>query len=222
MNKSKGFTLIELLVVISIIALLMAILMPTLARAREQALAASCMANLKQWTVAYTMMLNDNNGYFGSLKPEYYGNNEKLRQCPAGGGYGGNGYLGPADRQHNNPNTRWSSPDIMKEPSMVPMRLGCTGGSNPLRYTQPPAYEGQPYLHEGMPGGGKGDKEMWAFTINRHLGGNQGAFCDNSIRWISIKEMWDLPWSRNWFEWDSAGGPPWPKWIQKLPDPRRK
>ncbi|MHC4637821.1 MAG: type II secretion system protein [Planctomycetota bacterium] len=215
MNKSRGFTLIELLVVISIIALLMAILLPTLAKAKEQALAASCKANLRQWTVAYTMKLNDNNGLFvdGRIDPKYYSNNQKLLECPKKGRYGRNGYLGSADLQHNNPTTRWESPD-MKDASEVPMILDCTGGTNPLRYTRPPAYEGEPYP------GGHGKTEMWGFTINRHLGGSQGAFCDNSIRWISIKEMWDLPWSKNWFTVESAGGPPWPKWIQKLPGPR--
>jgi prepilin-type N-terminal cleavage/methylation domain-containing protein len=216
-NKLRGFTLIELLVVISIIALLMAILMPTLSKVKEQALAASCKANLRQWTVAYSMKLDDNNGYFGSGAipgPEYYGYNEKLRQCPKEGHYGGNGYLGRTGLQQANETTCWLSPD-MKDASEVPMILDCTGGTNPLRYTRPPKYDGEPYY------GGTGMTEMWGFSINRHLGGSQGAFCDCSVRWVSIKEMWDLPWSKNWFEWDSAGGPPWPKWIQKLPGPRR-
>ena len=52
MDKSKGFTLIELLVVIAIIALLMAILMPVLHRAREQGMRAVCLSNLTQLTLA--------------------------------------------------------------------------------------------------------------------------------------------------------------------------
>ena len=49
MSKRKGFTLIELLVVISVIVLLMALLLPALQRARNQARAVVCRAHLKQW-----------------------------------------------------------------------------------------------------------------------------------------------------------------------------
>ncbi len=60
MNKRKGFTLIELLVVIAIIAVLMAILMPALNRAREQGKRAACLSNLRQLTLGWVMYADEN------------------------------------------------------------------------------------------------------------------------------------------------------------------
>jgi len=62
MDKRKGFTLIELLVVIAIIAILMAILIPTLNRARELGKRAACLSNLRQLTLAWIMYADDNDG----------------------------------------------------------------------------------------------------------------------------------------------------------------
>lgn len=56
----RGFTLIELLVVISIIALLLAILLPALSAVKERAQAVICKTNLKQYSLAMAMYLNGN------------------------------------------------------------------------------------------------------------------------------------------------------------------
>ncbi len=64
MGKRRGFTLVELLVVIAIIAILMAILLPALQRAKKQVRTIICRSNLKQYGLAARMYLDDNEGSF--------------------------------------------------------------------------------------------------------------------------------------------------------------
>ncbi len=69
-EKRKAFSLIELLIVISVIALLMAVLLPALALARLQARRIVCRSNLRQLFLANTGYAMENDGYYVPAAPD--------------------------------------------------------------------------------------------------------------------------------------------------------
>lgn len=88
MKRRENFTLIELLIVVAIIAILAAMLLPALNKAREQANAALCKSNIKQVGQGFSFYQGDNDGYYPRLREKietdsgtvsYYWNDMFLR-----------------------------------------------------------------------------------------------------------------------------------------------
>ncbi len=102
MRQRSSFSLIELLVVIAVIALLAALLLPALARAKQAARRTACASNLRQVGAALRLFLDDHGKYFGDEWPELGGH------CLSTWTYGGTQgveaiYLLPPERRPLNP-----------------------------------------------------------------------------------------------------------------------
>ncbi|MHC4755223.1 MAG: type II secretion system protein [Planctomycetota bacterium] len=238
-NKPKGFTLIELLVVISIIALLMAMLLPALSKAKEQTQSLVCQTRLRQLGVAWSMFCDDNNGNFSTatgcyqleeyLKASPVGKNaDKIYFCPTAtklasegaqvpyqawetkGFRGSFGQNGWCSQSRNEAKV-WKTPYI-KQAAEIPCVVDTNGS----------IYKGIVPLPTDNPPAYEGEfsvgniEEIRRACINRHGNGTvNGLFCDWSVRSIGLKELWELQWHKNW---NAEQDPPplWPNWMRKF------
>jgi len=233
-TNSRGFTLVELLVVIAIIALLMSILMPALAKVRKQAKTVICQSNLKQWGVIFSMYTGDYDGFFHegwyfSANPvrhwmrtlrSYYGNEQKLRFCPAAmkprseggrgvtaawgifvGGWGGGG---EDDFGSYGINSWVCNPpegeEVYGPPKKYWRSADVKNAANIPLFLDAWWFDGwaeptnSPLPFEDIYEGSDSLEAMGDFCVNRHDGFLNGLFLDFSVRKIGIKELWKLKW----------------------------
>jgi prepilin-type N-terminal cleavage/methylation domain-containing protein/prepilin-type processing-associated H-X9-DG protein len=240
-----GFTLVELLVVISIIALLMAISLPTLSRVRKQARATVCLANLHQWGIVAAICASESNGHLphggllsaGPMAMELASRSRQTRDIflcpmasrPSPSGYGGtfasfaNTSYGqnPWTAFHNYleaPVGEWTATD-KKNPDQVPVLLdACITVVIDVDWKHPPPD------CDAIPARFPPYKGMDPFCMDRHNGGVNSLFLDWSVRKVGAKELWVLRWGYAYNRagpWTKAGGvraEDWPQWMRKFKD----
>lgn len=204
MKTTRAFTLIELLVVIAIIAILAALLLPSLGKAKEKAHAVSCLNNLKQWGLATQIYATDNGDY---LPDEGFGSPTTSNQFTGGWYY----YLPPIVSLPSYWEQEWRT-NATVEPArsvwICPSNKRRSSGFNLFHYC----------LNEEHDGTGAADlarvklaqikapvNVVWLFDsknvpgvgspnfvhTNLHSGGAQFTFLDGHAARFGSREYWD-------------------------------
>ena len=163
-RDAHAFTLIELLVVISIIALLIAILLPTLGAAKQSTIRMQCAANLKSYVQINYSLASDHQGFFlnttrGASKDEVF-----------------SGDLTAYSSDH----ISWVSNTIAEEMINV--------GADPLSFACPD--RGDEYIRSEHPSTGR-RPGAWRFGYYLHLGRQDNFALYAGRRWVSPRTIDD-------------------------------
>ncbi|MFA5554445.1 MAG: prepilin-type N-terminal cleavage/methylation domain-containing protein [Phycisphaerae bacterium] len=237
----KGFTLIELLVVISIIALLISIMVPTLGRAREQARRTVCMSNKRQMGIALSAYFVSFNNRFPSSscragQPEKYWlsvlagftKQPLLFRCPSDKSeLKFVDWTQPlAEQLANHPEgLRYSSyaannllDDVVYD---VPGNNGRFNNLLAIKSPQNCIWISESPQH--WTGTDHSHPEHWFGNINvakrhvdwnRHSGTSNYLFADQHVENLKIEDTYNINGDCLWFP-DSAPG--WPEWMRNSP-----
>lgn len=228
----RGFTLVELLVVVSIIALLIAILLPSLRKAREQAKCAVCLSNLHQIGLSLTTYALENHDYMAAAAcasadaPEEtywlcvlqrYANQSLVARCPKD--RTDKPFLdwgNPPEDRATWQNYRWSSYAINF--SLVPTpqnpheynRLDTIRHPDSVIYLAEihcgGSYDYGDHIHADRWDGDEDPKNEVAW--DRHQGRSNYLFVDSHVEPLHWKKTWEFP-SRNlWWPSHAPGWPP--------------
>jgi prepilin-type N-terminal cleavage/methylation domain-containing protein len=143
-RKNRGFTLIELLVVIAIIAILAALILPALARAKQKGYQIKCVANMKQVDLAYLLWINDHEAKFLPFRTLMQdGGNQDF---PNGGGLNtGSAIRGEVWFQYSWISNELAAPMVLSDPGdhngrPTPIQLATSWEVNPYGGLSHPNY----------------------------------------------------------------------------------